>query len=100
MVLGMLKGSAPQLHRRKIWQAFGARGRTGRWGALTALGATIRAWPADRLAELEPYRIPAPLQERINPASGAWATVDAEDPDYREPEPEQPWRRRIRQLAH
>lgn len=46
-------------HRRRVWEAFHATGRTGRWGALTAIGVTLRACPLDSFA---PYREPAPVK--------------------------------------
>jgi hypothetical protein len=90
------------LHRRKIWEAFGSgKGdrRCGRWSALVALGATIRAWP--KLDEFTAYRQPAPLERRTRPAPWPHSVteywVDPEDPDYEPLEPEP--KPRIRQLA-
>ena len=41
-------------HRRKVWSAWETEGtRTGRWGALIGIGATLRAAPLDGL---QPYR--------------------------------------------
>jgi len=53
-------------HRRKLWQAWSAKGRCGHWAALAALnGVTIRAC-AD-LNTLEPYRQPKALQRKLVP---------------------------------
>jgi hypothetical protein len=84
-------------HRRVVWQAWAAQGRTGRWGALHALGVAIRALP--NLAGLKTYRTPAPMQTRTVSVGQGMSTEtawDPEDSDYREPEPVKP---RIRQLA-
>jgi hypothetical protein len=84
-------------HRRRVWEAWTAQGRTGRWGPLLALGVTIRALP--ELDGFQTYRTPAPMQTRtISTGRGmsTEATFDPEDPDYQEPEPVKP---RIRQLA-
>lgn len=51
------------LHRRRAWEAFDHKGgRTGRWGALLAAGATIRA--CRPVTALVPYRQAAPIEER------------------------------------
>lgn len=50
------------LHRRRVWDAWETdTGRTGRWGELSKLGATIHACPLD---EYQPYRRPKQLLER------------------------------------
>jgi hypothetical protein len=60
------------LHRRCVWEARGCNGsRCRHWSALVALGVTIRAWPADQLAEFQPYRQPKPLVSRQFPRSQA-----------------------------
>ncbi len=49
-------------HRRRLWEAWDTtEGRTGRWGALHAMGVTLRAAP---LGAIEPYRLPQPMEER------------------------------------
>jgi hypothetical protein len=53
------------LHRRRVWEAWAATGRGGRWAALTKLGATIHA-PA--LEDIKPYRQPQPMQIKQVPA--------------------------------
>jgi hypothetical protein len=86
------------LHRRRVWESWRNSGeRCGRWGALAALGARIRACP---LKGFEPYRTPKPLIRKQfqlgGPNSrGMYRTVvtDPEDPDY-VPEAEQPKPRR------
>ena len=53
---------AAGLHRRRVWEAFAVdTGRTNRWGALSRLGATIRAHD---LVDFEEYRSPRPMQIR------------------------------------
>ena len=57
-----------QLHRRRVWEAFSHKeGRTGRWGALLELGATIRACPLD---QHQPYRAAKPIEVRQEQAPG------------------------------
>jgi hypothetical protein len=99
-----------ELHRREVWSAWeteqreakaertaanslpfttnqpAARSRTGRWGALIRLGATVRACPPDSFA---PYRRPARLEERTVTIDGRnqRITVDTEHPDYEPPQP-------------
>lgn len=99
-----------ELHRRRVWDAWETEGReadaeraaksstpfsvprdvtrsrTGRWGALLRLGATIRACPPDSFT---PYRRPVPLEERTVDQDGhnVRVTVDPEDPDYQPPAP-------------
>ena len=53
------------LQRRRVWEAWLTKdgdGRTGRWGALVALGATIRALPD--LKTHQPYPEPRPMEYR------------------------------------
>jgi hypothetical protein len=87
-----------ELHRRKVWEAFAAKGRCGRWSALVALGARIRA--AD-LEHFEPYRPPRPKQYRVTQDT-TWGPkmgwVDPEDNPAQEPAPVT-HRRRARALA-
>lgn len=99
-----------QLHRRRVWEAWetdereaaaaraarsdtaftvdrtAAVSRTGRWGALLRIDATIRACPPEAFT---PYRRPARLEERTIHQDGRnmKITVDPEDDDY---QPEQP----------
>ena len=79
------------LHRRRVWEAWKAAGeRCGRWSALAALGARIRA--AD-LEGFEPYRKQKPLIRRQFPILGPGnrhiyrpVVIDSEDSeDYEEP---------------
>jgi hypothetical protein len=96
-----------ELHRRRVLDAFAAEGRCGRWSALAALGATIRAWPAGQLDTFAPYRSPRPLEHRIRPSAGGDAlharyenyVYDPEDGPEQAPEPQPVKRRRIRQLV-
>ncbi len=62
-----------------------APSRTGRWGALLALGVTLRACPPDAFT---PYRRPAPLIERTVHVDGRnlREVLDPEDPGYEPPE--------------
>ncbi len=73
-------------HRRHLWTAWRSDGRAGRWSALVALGATIRAHPDP--ASIEPYRTPKPYETRTQTTAGETRVyqVDPEDADY-EPEP-------------
>ena len=77
-----------QLHRRKVWDAYeNTTGRTGRWGALVAVGATIRA-PLS-LDGFERYRRPKPIIHKQRQITGAPlgyienVALDPEDADYR-----------------
>lgn len=76
-----------ELHRRRIWEAWSAVGRptrTGRWGALVAVGATIRALP--NLDEYAPYRRPRPLvhqQEQIPGQPRGTVRMVTHDPEDR-----------------
>jgi hypothetical protein len=87
------------LHRRRVWEAFAAKGRCGRWSALVELGARIRAAELDTFSV---YRAPRPKQYRVVPGSTTTygATMHWFDPeDAPEPEPAPKPRRRVRQLA-
>lgn len=91
------------LHRREVWSAWETeqredqemravaahsifatdaptRSRCGRWSALLALGAKLRACPADAFTE---YRRPRPMQARVeNTEAGPRRTlIDPEDAD-------------------
>jgi hypothetical protein len=73
-----------------------AAGRRGRWSALLAFGARIRAWPARELADLEVSQAPMPLQRKMVPGCGppgtyTSVTVDPED-EPQTPEPVAPRR--------
>jgi hypothetical protein len=98
-----------EAHRREVWHAWetplreaqaerdarnngpftigqpAAPSRTGRWGALLALGVTLRASPPDAFT---PYRRPEPLIERTVHIDGrnVREVLDPEDPDYEPPE--------------
>jgi hypothetical protein len=76
------------LHRRRVWEAYeNTTGRTGRWGALVAVGATIRA-PLS-LDGFERYRRPKPVTHHQRQIAGAPrgyvenVESDPEDADYR-----------------
>ena len=78
---------AGTLHRRRVWDAFNTEGgRCGRWSALVAAGARIRAVA---LADYQPYRQPKPLIHRQQQILGApmgtvrAVTIDPEDDDYK-----------------
>lgn len=58
------------------------RSRTGRWGALLRLGATLRACPPEVFT---PYRRPARLIERT--VDGKRRLVDPDADDYQPPQP-------------
>ena len=61
-VLIPLTADVTGLHRRRVWEAWNTTdGRTGRWGALIRVGATVRAADLDNL---EPYRRPQPMHVR------------------------------------
>ena len=69
-------------HRRRLWEAWESRGRVGRWGALLALGCTIRA--AD-LGTFAFYRRPKPMEtrtQRVGPGYRQYK-VDPEDADFK-----------------
>jgi hypothetical protein len=70
------------LHRRRVWEAWAAAGRGGRWAALTKLGAIIHA-PA--LEDIKPYRQPEPMQIKQVPVAYGIKQVpyDPEDADYK-----------------
>lgn len=67
-------------HRRRVWEAIDTTdGRTGRWGALTALGVPIAAVD---LSAYKPYRRPKPLEERwetVSRGTSRRIIVDPED---------------------
>jgi hypothetical protein len=78
---------AGTLHRRRAWDAFNTEGgRCGRWSALIAAGARIRAAALDDYA---PYRRSRPLihqqQQIIGELRGTvqMVTIDPEDDDYK-----------------
>jgi hypothetical protein len=86
-----------ELHRRRVWEAFATKGRCGRWSALTALGATIRAWPATELDSFQPYSQPRPLERRVRPAGDGFHSFEEfayalEDTPQQEPQPVKPRR--------
>lgn len=58
-------------HRRRIWEAWESNtGRTGKWGAIARLGATIRAAHLDTYT---PYRRPAPIEVKYVRGTGPYA---------------------------
>ncbi len=72
------------LHVRRVWESWVKQdGRTGRWGALAAMGARLRAC---RLDEFQPYPEPKPLEhrtEQIARGQTRVVTYDPHDADYR-----------------
>ena len=67
------------VHRRKLWEAWDYKdARCGRWSAILAVGAAIRA--AD-LSSLHAYRRPKPLEQKIEQRGGLTitTTIDPED---------------------
>jgi hypothetical protein len=68
------------LHRRKVWECWETtEGRCGRWSALAALGARLRAADLDGF---EAYRRPKPMEvKQIRVGPGIWQVlqVDPED---------------------
>lgn len=74
------------LHRRRVWEAWDTtRGRAGRWAALLALGATVRACPA--ITALEPYRRPKPMEEHWERTGRGTHKRHIVDPEDRPAEP-------------
>jgi hypothetical protein len=70
------------LHRRRVWEAWNTTtGRTGRWGAMLTLGATIEATPLD---EYTRYREPAPMATKYeyNGFGHRPISVDPEDNEH------------------
>lgn len=74
-------------HRRRVFEAWSAHGRCGRWAGLLALGVTLRAASLDGF---EPYADPAPITIRqvpTNLGAGVHGTrqvpVDPEDAVYK-----------------
>jgi hypothetical protein len=64
-------------HRRRVWEAWAAKkGRTGRWGALSALGVRLRA--AKDPAAAAPYARPEQLRTVVN-AGGRLESWDPHD---------------------
>lgn len=68
-------------HVRKIWEAWDSQGRTGRWGAIVATGAKVRAADLD---SYEPQRRAKPILERTLPngTREAYDPEDTEQPVY------------------
>jgi hypothetical protein len=78
------------MHRREVWEAWMVKtGRTGRWGALTKIGAQIRAATPENIT---PYRTPRDIEYRQVPVPGQHGIYQtrAFDPetDEQPPEPE------------
>ena len=69
------------LHRRRVWEAWDSTGRAGRWAALVALGATIRAHDLDAF---EPYRQPRPMEVRQIPVARGAVRFEQIDPEDEE----------------
>jgi hypothetical protein len=68
-----------KLHRRRVWEAWAATGRCGRWASVVSL-ATVRA--ERRPGKLVPYSAPKPLQQMfIRGVHGGYATkvIDPHD---------------------
>ncbi|KUI42315.1 hypothetical protein AU197_14470 [Mycobacterium sp. IS-1590] len=87
-VLIPLTADTSGLHRRQVWEAWNTTdGRTGRWGALIRLGATIRAADLDNITA---YRKAKPLEERHQEVGrGQWrrTVIDPEDSESSEAQP-------------
>lgn len=70
--------NADGLHVRRVWEAWATtEGRTGKWGALVALGATIEA---PELDDLSNYREPMPM-EIVQEHSGIGVRQVQHDPE-------------------
>ena len=70
--------NADGLHVRRVWEAWAnTDGRTGKWGALVALGATIEA---PELDDLSNYREPMPM-EIVQEHSGIGVRQVQHDPE-------------------
>ncbi|MHA7293902.1 hypothetical protein [Arthrobacter sp. HLT1-21] len=68
-----------KLHRRRVWEAWEAEGRTGRWAALVKLGATIRACD---LATYTEYRQTQPIETRYEEVGrGQWMPIETDPED-------------------
>jgi hypothetical protein len=91
------------LHRRRVWEAWNAEGRCGRWSALVTLGAEIRALPANQLEGFEAYALPKPMEKRYKPSPWPYSPkpfdVDPEDAGYKPQFPEPVKKKPRRQLA-
>lgn len=72
---------ATGVHRRRLWESWDSVGhRCGRWSALLAAGATLRALPD--LANFQSYRRPEPMQEQwvsVGRGASQRRVVDPED---------------------
>lgn len=81
-----------KIHRRKLWTAWHATGtRCGRWSALLALGAELRAHKHP--ARLAPYSAPRPFQVRWVPGPHGGHVQQVTDPedDPRAAAPAEEW---------
>ncbi|WP_373199842.1 hypothetical protein [Mycobacterium marinum] len=67
-----------KLHRRRVWESWGAAGRCGRWSALHKLGASIRA--CSKPERLQPYELPKPYLVKVVPGK-----YGGEDRQYVDP---------------
>jgi hypothetical protein len=106
-LIPMIVANTDELHRRRLWEAFGSANpdvpqrswvskreianvwsppRCGRWSALVAVGAEIRA--ADLDEPIQPYHRPPPLDRRQRRETGHVGEVpyvfDPCDDDYQE----------------
>ena len=64
-------------HRRRVWEAWAAKGRAGRWSAIIACGALVHAGPLDQVTS---YRRPKPI-EHVRETRDGFVTTRAVDPE-------------------
>jgi hypothetical protein len=76
----LVVANVSDLHRRRLWEAWDAGGRCGRWSALHRINAKIAA--ASKPEKVEPYARPRPMiqRNRVN-VHGGYSTeyIDPED---------------------
>jgi hypothetical protein len=71
---------AGKLNKRRVWGAWSVTGgRTGRWGALCSLDATLRAH--GRPERLQPYAAPKPFEGRWVPGKFGGHEIVFDDPE-------------------
>lgn len=77
----LVVGNVDKLHKRRVWTAWAASGRCGRWSAVHGLGAKITA--ARNPETIELYSPPRPFVQRfvLNPNTGRYEQniTDPED---------------------
>lgn len=66
-------------HRRRVWEAWQASGRCGRWAALHKLGAQLRAH--SNPSRLQPYQEPKPFTARWVPGEYGGYQQEVLDPE-------------------